>query len=372
MLIFRARAIFPLLCMLVVPTMASAQPTQSVTLSWDANSEPTVTGYTLYWGTAARTYIFSRNVGNVTTYTVTGLAPDQKYYFALAAYTASGLASDQSSEVSNDALIVQTGGLLTDQRPGIFWHNQTTGQLATWHLSGPNVIDTRKIGMGGGIADTHWKVAGIGDLNGDGFPDILWRHDTEGWLAVWYLQYNQVVGTYMLSIDKLADPNWQIKGLGDVDGDGMADIVWQHTDGTLAVWFMRGITVASTRLLSIPKVNDPKWQIAGVVDANGDGMADIIWQDSTPGSGGWLAVWFLQGSNVIGTEWLSINRMPDTDWRIESAGYFDGSGRPALVWRHRTQGWVAVWYLQGSQVVGTYLMNPAKVLDEQWKIVGNR
>jgi hypothetical protein len=263
---------------------------------------------------------------------------------------------------------VHTGGALSDQRPGIFWHNVSTGQLATWHLSGTNVIDTRLVSMGG-VADTHWKVAGTGDLNADGFPDILWRHDTEGWLAVWFLQNQLVVGTQYLSIDKMADPNWQIKGLGDIDGDRYADIVWQHTDGTLAAWIMRGTTVMSTRLLSIPKVGDPKWQIAGVTDTNGDGMADLIWQDP---SQGWLAVWYLQGTTVTGTFYLSISQMPDTNWRIQTAGDIDGTGRPALVWRHLTQGWVAIWYLQGSNVVGTYLTNPDKVYDQAWKIVGNR
>lgn len=219
------------------------------------------------------------------------------------------------------------------------------------------------------VSDPQWKVAGTGDLNADGFPDIVWRHNTEGWLAVWFLLYNQVVGTQYLSIDKMADLNWQIKGLGDIDGDQYADIIWQHTDGSLAAWTMRGTTVTSTRLLSIPRVGDPRWQIAAVADTNGDGMADLIWQEP---SGGWLAVWYLQGTNVTGTSYLSINRMPDTNWRIQSAGDVDGTGRPALVWRHLTEGWVAMWYLQGSNVVGTYFTNPNKVFDQQWKIVGTR
>ena len=364
----RARAIFTLLCLLFASSVVSAQSTQSVTVAWDANTESTVTGYVLKWGTRAQTYTSTLDVGKVTTFTVNGLAPDQRYYFVVSAYSSSGMISAPSNEVSNDALIVQTGGVLTSQRPGMFWHNQVTGQLSTWLLSGSNVIDTRGISMGG-VSDTHWKVAGTGDLDGDGFTDILWRHDTEGWLAVWFLQYNQVVATQYLSINKMADANWQIKGLGDVDGDRRADIIWQHTDGSLAVWLMKGTTVAGGGYLSIPKVGDPKWQIVGVADTNGDGMADIIWQDPTEG---WLAVWYLQRTAVVGTYYLSINRMADTNWRIQAAGDVDGSGRPAILWRHMTDGWVGLWYLQGSTVVGTYLTNPAKVSDLNWKIVGSR
>jgi hypothetical protein len=39
-------------------------------------------------------------------------------------------------------------------------------------------------------------------------------------------------------------PNaWQIKGIGDFNGDSKADILWQNTDGTVAMWFMNGTTV---------------------------------------------------------------------------------------------------------------------------------
>jgi hypothetical protein len=360
----RTRLILAFVAVLFASTAASAQ---SVDLAWDASTDPTVTGYEIWWGTRAQTYTASVDVGNRTSWTITGLIPDQKYFFAVTSYSAAGLSSPPSNEVSTDALIVQTGARLLDQRPGIFWHNQTTGQLQTWLLKGTTVVDTQPLNMV--VTDTRWRVAGTGDLNGDGFPDVLWRHDTEGWLAYWFLRYNQVVGTGLLSINRLQDPNWQIKGVGDVDGDRYGDIVWQHTDGRLAVWTMRGATVRSTNLLSIPKVEDPRWQIAAVADTNGDRKADLIWQHPT---GGWLAVWFLQGTNVVGTSYLSINQVSDTNWRIQAAGDVDGSGTPEIVWRHLTEGWVATWTLRGSIVTGSSFLNPSKVDDLNWKIVGSR
>jgi fibronectin type III domain protein len=271
----RTRLILAFVAVLLASTAASAQ---SVNLAWDASTDPTVTGYQVKWGTRAETYTSSIDVGNRTSWTITGLNPDQKYFFAVTSYASTGLNSSPSNEVSNDALIVQSGGTLSDLRPSLFWHNGMTGQLQTWLVAGTTVVDTRAINMGG-IPDTHWKVAGIGDLNGDSFSDILWRHDTEGWLAVWFLQYNVVVSTRYLSINRMADPNWQIKGLGDVDGDKCADIIWQHTAGSIAAWIMRDTTVTSTRFFSIPSVGASQWKIAGVVDTNGDGMADLIWQD---------------------------------------------------------------------------------------------
>jgi hypothetical protein len=362
-LMARTRVMFMFVMMLLASTIASAQAT--VNLAWDASADPNVAGYTVKWGTRAQTYTSTVDVGNRTGWTVSGLVPDQKYFFVVTSYASNGISSGPSNEVSNDALIVKTATALTDQRPTLFWHNGVTGQLQTWLLYGTNVLDTRPISMGG-VSDTNWKVAGTGDLNGDGFSDILWRNGVDGSLAAWFLQNNQVIATNYLSINKMADVNWQIKGLGDIDGDKCADIIWQHTDGSLAAWIMRGTQVTSTRFLSIPNVGDTAWQIAAVADTNGDGLADLIWQVPTQG---WLAVWYLQGTNVVGTLYLSINKMPDINWRIQTAGYINGLG-PAIVWRHLTEGWVALWTLQGNLVTGTYFLNPNKVDDQNWKIVG--
>jgi hypothetical protein len=36
---------------------------------------------------------------------------------------------------------------------------------------------------------------------------------------------------------------WQIHGSADFNGDGKADIEWQNTDGTPAIWLMDGTNV---------------------------------------------------------------------------------------------------------------------------------
>ena len=38
---------------------------------------------------------------------------------------------------------------------------------------------------------------------------------------------------------------WQIHGAADFNGDGNADIEWQNTDGTPAVWLMNGLQLLS-------------------------------------------------------------------------------------------------------------------------------
>jgi hypothetical protein len=366
------RSKIPALCVSILLCSMPAAAQSSVNLAWDAatGTETPPTGYLLQWGTQPGIYTSSLDVGNRTTWTLTGLETDHRYYFTVLAYTGTGASrvySPPSNQTANDALITQGIGTLPDDRPSIFGHNQVTGQLMTWHLNGPTVIDTRHVSIDG-IPDTQWKVAGIGDLDGDGHRDILWRHQADGRLALWSLRNNQVIFTGYLSIRQMLDPAWRIGGVGDTDGDGYADIVWQHNDGRLAVWFMRGPTVVSTQYLSIPRMTNPTWRIVSVADVNGDRYADLIWEATD----GWLAVWTLRGVTVQVTQYLSIPRMVDPNWKIQAAGAPDGTGVPALVWRHLITGNVAFWYLRGNVVTWTMQPTPKTVDDLNWKIVGSR
>ena len=72
--------------------------TNSVSLEWDA-ANPSPSGYRIYVGIAAGTYLGYVNVGLVTSTTVTGLA-DGTYYFAATAYDASNNESTYSNEIS--------------------------------------------------------------------------------------------------------------------------------------------------------------------------------------------------------------------------------------------------------------------------------
>jgi fibronectin type 3 domain-containing protein len=71
-----------------------------VTLAWDANTEADLAGYRVYVGTTAGVYVSNVDVGNVTTYTVTGLSVGQTYFFAVTAYNDGAAESGYSNEVS--------------------------------------------------------------------------------------------------------------------------------------------------------------------------------------------------------------------------------------------------------------------------------
>jgi hypothetical protein len=71
-----------------------------VNLAWNANTETDLAGYKVYVGTTSGVYSTTYNVGKIISYTVTGLAPGDVYYFAVTAYDTGGFESVVSNEVS--------------------------------------------------------------------------------------------------------------------------------------------------------------------------------------------------------------------------------------------------------------------------------
>ena len=69
-----------------------------VTLEWDANSEPNISGYNVYYGKSSGDYHVTLDVGNWTTVTVADLEDDETYYFAVTAYNTDGYESGYSNE----------------------------------------------------------------------------------------------------------------------------------------------------------------------------------------------------------------------------------------------------------------------------------
>ena len=55
---------------------------------------------------------------------------------------------------------------------------------------------------------------------------------------------------------------WRVATTVDLNADGKTDLLFQHDDGTVAVWLMDGINLISGHLLNPEKIS-PGWRIAG-------------------------------------------------------------------------------------------------------------
>jgi hypothetical protein len=252
----------------------------------------------------------------------------------------------------------------------LLWFNLGTRQAATWALSGTSVVLTRMINDGVPAAP-GWTPVGMGDLNADGTADIVWRHDG-GTLAAWLMRGTAILEARALSFAFTGatavqtDPAWEIVGVGDLNGDGAADLVWQHANGSLAAWMMQAFTIAQTSWLSVGAVSDANWHIVGAGDIDGDNKADLIWQHVTSG---FMAAWLMDGVQVKGTSPLSMHVTHDPLWLAHGVGDVNGDGMADILWQH-ADGRVGVWYLNGYTVTFWNYLSITAVTDPMWKMKG--
>ncbi len=93
------------------------------------------------------------------------------------------------------------------------------GAVLLWLMDGRNVRSASSLGAVG----LDWQVQDVGDFNGDGKTDILWRQESTGLLYVWMMNGGDViVGTGYPSSQ--ADDRWRVAAVADFNGDGKADI----------------------------------------------------------------------------------------------------------------------------------------------------
>src|SRR5436853_300385 len=132
------------------------------------------------------------------------------------------------------------------------------------------------------VADHNWQVAGTGDFDGDGEADILWRNAATGEHYIYFMDGKSIKPSEGY-IRTIPDLRWQIAGVGDFDGDGKADIVWRHTaTGENYLYPMNGTAIKPSEGY-LRTVADTNWRIVASGDYDGDGKADLLWRNSSTG-----------------------------------------------------------------------------------------
>jgi hypothetical protein len=83
-------------------------------------------------------------------------------------------------------------------------------------MDGPNLIAGANVGFNPGAP---WHVVDTGDFNGDSMSDILWQHD-DGSVAVWTMDGHSVIAGANVGFNPGA--TWHVKNAADFGGDGSA------------------------------------------------------------------------------------------------------------------------------------------------------
>jgi beta-glucanase (GH16 family) len=210
--------------------------------------------------------------------------------------------------------VAGTGDFDGDGSSDILWRN-ANGTLIDWTMNGSAITSSQDVTLNGtpAVPNASWSVAGIGDFGGDGRSDILWRN-TDGALMDWTMDGSQIASTQEVTLQgnaALPEASWSVAGIGDFNGDGRSDILWRDSNGTLMEWAMNGSQITSSQQVTFqgaPAMPDSSWQMAQIGDFNSDGSSDILWRNSA----GALLEWTMNGAQITAEQQVMFQGAPAT------------------------------------------------------------
>jgi len=170
-------------------------------------------------------------------------------------------------------------------------------------------------------------------------PSTILFQNADGFLGTWFVQGTWLNSIGMLIPSQTGDPNWRVVGTGDFDGDKDMDVLFQHTDGTVAVWFMAGSEMTGASLLA-PSHPGKGWRVASVADFDRNGRPDLVFQHTD----GRVSVWFMNGIRLALPALVNPAESANPEWRVVASADFNQDAEPDLLLHHPT-GKLGIWYI---------------------------
>jgi probable HAF family extracellular repeat protein len=274
----------------------------------------TIAGTSDFNGDGSTDVLWRQNAGSLVMWQVNG-----------STVTSSSAVTYQGNAVAPDAswTVAGTADFNGDGKADILWR-QGSGALSLWQMDGSSISASSAVTCQGNMVapDASWNVAGIADFNGDAKTDILWRN-TSGALALWQMNGASVSSSGMVTYQGntiAPDASWTVAGVGDFNGDGSADLLWRSAGGALALWQMNGSAVTGSGAITCQGnvvAPDASWKVVEIGDFNGDGNSDILWRNAN----GSMAEWLMNGSQITASLVPSSQgnpTAPDSSWIVQA------------------------------------------------------
>ncbi len=135
--------------------------------------------------------------------------PDQTQFWPVATFrqTISGLPSLLKSPTPT---ICQFASATVGNHPSETCVAPFMNQTTFWPVTFMNGVTQTGVDWLPSVADLNWQIVGVGDMNSDVYPDLIWRNTSTGDNSVWFMKGPNQTGSAMLP--PLTDQHWQFQG----------------------------------------------------------------------------------------------------------------------------------------------------------------
>ncbi len=162
-------------------------------------------------------------------------------------------------------------------------------------------------------------------------------------------------GTYYIRIHNDAEGVFSRYSFTVESAISQADILWRNISPAspdVINWKMNGTTREATEFVN--RVINTNWRLETTGDFDGDGIQDIVWRNISTGEN---RIWLMNSDNTIRVN-AELLAVIVTDWRIVGAGDFTGDGQTDLLWRNQANGSNVIWEMNGISRVGVQPLAP--------------